>query len=384
MYREMKTGNQTKVCQVIEKKTGATAKVIAVPAELIHFAGSAQKGVFLAQLIYWSDKGARNDGFIFKTRKEWTEETGLSRNQLERYTNEFEEKGFLETKLRKAHGSPTIHYRLDIEKLGSSISDYLAKRYTQKSHLEGEKIDNSLTEITPDNTHNITYREREPLKSNTIENGDSSLKFEDVSREFGTDVNTSFIDAAHVDENSTKILLPDNFSPSLDEKRRAIEIFPYKSPSYVTEKFIFNYCQPRGMRLSILEWHNKWWDWMNSERTTYGNEKLADEHIAIRCEAYETLGDTINKRCGYTFTIDDILRNAFDTFTRECIEIIVEEMIRYEDLARVGDYFYERDLYLANDDHKAQVDDELDELGLFVSVEPRNSVSEFGTSFQNA
>src|SRR4051794_33518401 len=98
-------GNMGKICNVIEQNTGAPAKVIAVPSELIHFVGNTQKAVFLAQLVYWSDKATRKDGYVFKSRREWETETGLSSNQIERYTKEFKKKKFLNTKKLKAYGS---------------------------------------------------------------------------------------------------------------------------------------------------------------------------------------------------------------------------------------------------------------------------------------
>ena len=44
---------------------------------------SVTAGVFISQLFYWSDKGSDENGWIYKTQKEWYNETGLSRRNQE-------------------------------------------------------------------------------------------------------------------------------------------------------------------------------------------------------------------------------------------------------------------------------------------------------------
>ena len=40
--------------------------------------GGVKQAVFVSQLLYWTGKGKRADGFIWKTQEEWADETGLS------------------------------------------------------------------------------------------------------------------------------------------------------------------------------------------------------------------------------------------------------------------------------------------------------------------
>jgi len=74
--------------------------------------GSIARAIYLQNLIYWSDKGHRKDGFIYKTNESIEEETTLTRFQQDSCRKYFEKKGILETKLLKANGVPTLHYRV--------------------------------------------------------------------------------------------------------------------------------------------------------------------------------------------------------------------------------------------------------------------------------
>ncbi len=58
--------------------------------------GGATAGLFLCQLLYWSDKGADPDGWIYKTQAEWTNETALTRPEQETARKRLKEHGVLE------------------------------------------------------------------------------------------------------------------------------------------------------------------------------------------------------------------------------------------------------------------------------------------------
>lgn len=54
---------------------------IAYHPVLARLFGSVTAALFLSQIAYWSDKGSDPDGWIWKTEKQMTEETGLSRSE---------------------------------------------------------------------------------------------------------------------------------------------------------------------------------------------------------------------------------------------------------------------------------------------------------------
>ena len=81
-------------------------------------------GYFLSQLLYWSDKGTRKDGFFWKTTAEWIEETGLSDYAIRSARQTLEKAGVIETKVMRAMGSPTVHYRFNQEAFTQAVLDH--------------------------------------------------------------------------------------------------------------------------------------------------------------------------------------------------------------------------------------------------------------------
>lgn len=86
-------------------------RIVAFYPELAMELRDVCAAILYQQLYYWSDKGTREDGFIYKTKEEIQEETALTRDQQDRARKKLEKLGWLETKLMKANGAPTLHYR---------------------------------------------------------------------------------------------------------------------------------------------------------------------------------------------------------------------------------------------------------------------------------
>jgi len=129
-------------------------KPIAFFPQLAKALGGIEEAIYIQQLYYWSDKGKRGDGYIYKSKKEWEEETTLSRYQQDRIRKKLKEQGIIETKLIKANGSPTIHYKI-IE--GGVRTLLMDKQETYYSN--GKKLTKPLTENTTENTTNYSSNE---------------------------------------------------------------------------------------------------------------------------------------------------------------------------------------------------------------------------------
>jgi hypothetical protein len=56
-------------------------RVIAYRPEIAKHLGSVPAAILYQQLLFWSDKGGRDDGFIYKTMDEITSETYLTEHQ---------------------------------------------------------------------------------------------------------------------------------------------------------------------------------------------------------------------------------------------------------------------------------------------------------------
>ena len=122
--------------------------------------------VMLSQLVYWADKSKDPNGWIYKTSKEWTEETGLTRREQDTARKNLRELGFID---EHKHGVPCkTHYKVNQDALYSSLLELAQKRQTdaQISQTECTKAPNlnggkrqtnteSTSKITPKNTHII-------------------------------------------------------------------------------------------------------------------------------------------------------------------------------------------------------------------------------------
>jgi hypothetical protein len=71
---------------------------------------STVAGIFLSQAWYWSKRHKEDDGWFYKTGKEWEEETGLTRSEQETARKHCLRVGVMEEKLK---GIPaTMYYRV--------------------------------------------------------------------------------------------------------------------------------------------------------------------------------------------------------------------------------------------------------------------------------
>jgi len=137
-----------KIFSDIERITG-NRNAIALKKELVGFADGLEAGLFLTQLLYWCDKGKSADGYIYKTYDDWKEEIFLSEYQIKKAVKKFQAMGILDIKVKKAHGSPTVHYKLNRQTFNGAFHEFL--------RMENKKVKNeifgnedSITEITPE------------------------------------------------------------------------------------------------------------------------------------------------------------------------------------------------------------------------------------------
>jgi len=140
------------------------SKTIAFNPELVKIFGDVEKALFIQQLVFWNDKGKREDGFIYKTADELQEETGLTRYQQKRCRDFFKTTGTLEEKLKKANGVPTLHFRINEQKLQQIIDEYenglvdnsnlkkLQNPFATNLQTQIAVSNNSITENTTENT----------------------------------------------------------------------------------------------------------------------------------------------------------------------------------------------------------------------------------------
>lgn len=147
-------GNQKHVSELIKSLSGQ-ANIIAIPRIYIDLLdGDINAAMLLSQIVYWSDKSKRKDGWFYKSFSEWNQEIGLSQYKVKRATQMLQEKKLIQVALHRANGAPTLHYKLDFPLLTNSIMKFLDNRETLQSDYEVslqsdyEETEQSLTEIT--------------------------------------------------------------------------------------------------------------------------------------------------------------------------------------------------------------------------------------------
>lgn len=103
---------------------------VAFHRAFVGITGSVDAALFLSQAVYWSKRTRGADGWFYKSREEWHEETGLSRFEQESSRKKLRALGILH-ELRK--GIPAqLYYRVDFERLAQLLSEY-AQREADKS-----------------------------------------------------------------------------------------------------------------------------------------------------------------------------------------------------------------------------------------------------------
>lgn len=93
---------------------------IAFHRPLGKIAGSAGAGLFLSQLLYWSNKVKDENGWLYKTQQEWTDETCLRRGEQEAARKIWKDMKILE---EEARGIPCkLFYRINFDMLAASFA----------------------------------------------------------------------------------------------------------------------------------------------------------------------------------------------------------------------------------------------------------------------
>lgn len=103
--------------------------------------GSVKLAIIWCQLHYWSDKTTDPDGWVYKTRDEIFEETGVSRHSQQIARKIGVELGVLEEKRLGKEG--TMHFRVIEERAGDIVEDFLNRHPADASRI-GVRVSTTL------------------------------------------------------------------------------------------------------------------------------------------------------------------------------------------------------------------------------------------------
>ncbi|HHT7013350.1 TPA: hypothetical protein ACTZ3A_006119 [Bacillus cereus] len=149
--------------------------IVVVPKLFIKLTGDLTTAVLLNQIVFYSDKSKRTDGYFYKSHKEWQEEICLTKRQVSYSTAKLKEMGLVDTKLMKANGAPTLHYKLDYDKLVDWIVTNCNNGKSQNVTMDSNNMSQSLTENTTETT---TKKKTSCQKFSTSDLENAKLLFE--------------------------------------------------------------------------------------------------------------------------------------------------------------------------------------------------------------
>lgn len=149
--------------------------IVVVPKLFIKLTGDLTTAVLLNQIVFYSDKSKRTDGYFYKSHKEWQEEICLTKRQVSYSTAKLKEMGLVDTKLMKANGAPTLHYKLDYDKLVDWIVTNCNNGKSQNVTMDCNNMSQSLTENTTETT---TKKKTSCQKFSTSDLENAKLLFE--------------------------------------------------------------------------------------------------------------------------------------------------------------------------------------------------------------
>lgn len=133
------------------KEFAGQSNILTVPVAFIRYAGTLEAALLLSQILYWSDK--TEDGWFYKSYKEWEEEISLGEYDVRKAAKSLKDKGVLETRLKKANGAPTVHYRLNEANFSESILQFLKNPICEISrNLDSAKSEESTNNRLPKTT----------------------------------------------------------------------------------------------------------------------------------------------------------------------------------------------------------------------------------------
>lgn len=176
--------------------------------------GDVKAALFLCQLIYWDGKGARSDGWIWKTQVEIQKETALTRSEQLTCRRKLCELGILEERLA---GMPArMHFRINLSLIAEILQSSLQEPCKQDAKEPSIKFAGTLQ--GSENTSETTDRE-DPTDT------------EDTDTYVSVDADAS-AQPRHLDLEQLDLL---RGKVNLTEKEQAQVLWPMLAPYYPSQ-----------------------------------------------------------------------------------------------------------------------------------------------------
>jgi hypothetical protein len=128
--------------------------IVAIPRIFIHITGDHYTALLLSQLLFWSDKG-KNPQWFYKSDKEIREELVFTDYRIRKARAALIELKLIETKLKRAEGAPTTHYKLNRDKLVQLITRFVDGQQIESLTVDKSElstVNETITETTQETT----------------------------------------------------------------------------------------------------------------------------------------------------------------------------------------------------------------------------------------
>lgn len=153
----------SRIFEIVQAMSGQK-NCIVIPRPYIDFFSEDQQAFALAavlnQLVFWSGKSSRDDGWFYKGHQELAGEIGLSEDQVQRVVKKLRQKylpNAIEVANRKVNGTPVNHYRI--------IGDALIAEIFP-SHMDSAESRNGKREDAESTTQNCGKETAESRNGN--------------------------------------------------------------------------------------------------------------------------------------------------------------------------------------------------------------------------
>lgn len=152
--------------------------------------------LMLSQMIYWSPRTKGQDGWIYKTRDKWSEETGLGLRQIDLARKKLRSCGILHERLQDVPARR--YYRVDFATLASLLVNLDFPEQANKTDRDSSSREQNLktsvpekgnlslyTETTAETSQRPQKREPEPARIHLPNNFDAGEEYYDFAARLG-------------------------------------------------------------------------------------------------------------------------------------------------------------------------------------------------------
>lgn len=162
-------------------KNKYSVRPIAFRPEWVEILGDIKTVILYQQLYYWSDKGGRGDGWIYKTVKDLEYETTIEEDTQTRIIKKLKETGWIDTKLIKVESDNRLRRHFMVLRFLDGLPAKCGGVYPQNAG--GDTAECGTSSYTK-STSEITTKKEEgaiALKNNVITTTFDNLEQEKLS-----------------------------------------------------------------------------------------------------------------------------------------------------------------------------------------------------------